>query len=254
MKFFSILEPATRESIEAFAKKRGIFHLLADLHHHPQEDFLVVSAKPPVFVVADGVTLNFMKLIGRGHVYPNPSPAGDVAEIFCKKIIKFSRNKYKTFARNDLIAAFKYANGEVREYNRKLGKSDSAGNRTGYYAATAAFVIVKENKAYWASICDSFIAHFDAKMRLQSMSSGSCDPYAVINGESRMVNYIQTGILRLKSGDRLFVFTDGFEPYIKNVEFQKLFNVWDKETSSLSGKSRCVHNFQNFLPILYNLY
>jgi len=95
MKFFSILEPATRESIEAFAKKRGIFHLLADLHHHPQEDFLVVSAKPPVFVVADGVTLNFMKLIGRGHVYPNPSRQGTSRKFFAKKSSSFQETNTK---------------------------------------------------------------------------------------------------------------------------------------------------------------
>lgn len=72
------------------------------------------------------------------------------------------------------------------------------------------------------------------------MSSGSCDPYAVINGQVRMVDHIETGMCELDSGDRLFIFTDGFEYNFKHQEFLDNFVEWggglEEETAKLSFK------------------
>ena len=62
MKCFSILEQASKEAIQKFAQKRSITQYVGEDYRHPQEDFLLISNEPPVFVVSDGVTLNFMKL------------------------------------------------------------------------------------------------------------------------------------------------------------------------------------------------
>ena len=121
---------------------------------------------------------------------------------------------------------FKESNNKVNEYNQKIGKSDISGNFTEFYAATGAFVIIKNTKAYWASICDSFVAHFDKEMNPKFMSSGLCTPYAVINGEERMAAYLEKGVLNLEKDDRIFVFTDGFEHYVKNSNFLELFKNW----------------------------
>jgi hypothetical protein len=227
MKYFSVLEQPSKEAIRIFAEKRNFINYLPETYQHPQEDFLITSDVPSVFVVSDGVTLNFMKFVESGMNYPNPSPAGDVAKIFCEAVVKYTKEKYEKFSEKDTMGVFKYANNEVRKYNEKIGENDISGNPTGYYSATGSFVIIKDSKAYWASICDSFIAHFDRKMNLKFMTSGLCRPYAVINGEERMVDHIESGILNLEKDDRIFVLTDGFEHYMENSDFLELFKEWD---------------------------
>ena len=229
MKYFSILNLPSKEAIQAFAEKRNLTNYLVEDYQHPQEDFLITSDAPPVFVVSDGVTLNFVKLVENNAKYPNPSPAGDVARIFCEAVVKKSKEKYESFDEEDIVDIFKDANNEVCKYNEKVGKSDISGNPTGYYSATGSFAIIKDNKVFWASICDSFVAHFDREMNLKFMSSGLCTPYAVINGEEQMAGYIESGVLNLDKDDRIFVFTDGFEYYVKNSDFLELFKKWDMD-------------------------
>lgn len=173
--------------------------------------------------------MNFKKIVEDKTKYPNPSPAGEVAKIFCEAVVKGARDKYGEFDSDKIIEVFKEANSEVNKYNRQVGKSEISGNPTGFYAATGSFVVIKNSKAYWASICDSFAAHFDKEMNVKFMSSGLCTPYAVINGEERMAEHLETGVFDLASGDRVFVFTDGFEHYVKNVDFLKIFKNWNDD-------------------------
>lgn len=227
MQHLSIIEQSTREAVKAFIKERNLSKYQSEDYRHPQEDYLLASKSSSVFVVADGVTLNFRKLMDDGVKYPNPSPAGKVAKIFCKAVVESVREKRDKFNKKTLIEIFKEANGEVKKYNKKVGKSDVSGNQTGFYSATGAFAIIEDKRSYWASICDSFVAHFDKKMNKKFMSSGCCSPYAVINGEEKMAKHLEAGVFNLASGDRIFIFTDGFEHYLKNPEFLKIFKHWD---------------------------
>ena len=226
MQYISILEQPTKEAIRAFAEKRNLTEHLLESYQHPQEDYLIASNLPPIFVVSDGVTLNFKRMIESGAKYPTPSPAGAVAEIFCESVLKNVREMYEEFDAEKIIEVFKEANKDVSKYNQQIGKSEISGNPTGFYAATGSFVIIKDSKAYWSSICDSFVAHFDKDMNVKFMSSGLCSPYAVINGEERMAGHLEKGVFELTSGDRIFVFTDGFEHYAKNINFLKIFINW----------------------------
>lgn len=227
MRYFSIIEQPTKEAIAVFAEKRNLTNQPPENYRHPQEDYLITSEPPPIFVVSDGVTLNYRKLVEDKKRYPNPSPAGEVAKIFCESVLKSAQNKYDAFNAEKTEDVFKEANSVVGEYNNKIGKSDISGNITDFYSATGAFVIIKNDKAYWASICDSYVAHFDKEMNIKHMSSGVCTPYAVINGEEEMAEHLERGVFGIKNGDRIFIFTDGFEHYVKNPEFLNLFKNWD---------------------------
>ena len=227
MQHLSILEQPTKEAIRAFAEKGNLTEYLPETYQHPQEDYLIASNSLPIFVVSDGVTLNFKKLVEDNQKYPNPSPAGEVAKIFCEAALKSATEKYNEFDAEKIIDVFKEANAEVKRHNEKIGKSDISGNITGYYAATGSFIIIKNDKAYWGSICDAFVAHFDNNMNVKFMSSGVCSPYAVINGEERMTDHLEKGVFDLERGDCLFVFTDGFEHYAKNADFLKIFKNWN---------------------------
>ncbi len=229
MQYVSILEQVTKEAIREFAEKRNLVEHFSESYIHPQEDFLMTSDTPPIFVVADGVTLNFKKLIEDKAPYPNPSPAGEVAKIFCEAVQKSASNNYQDFDEDKIQSVFWDANDAVAKYNERVGKSDVSGNVTGFYSATGSFVIIKDNKAYWASICDAFFAHFDKDMNLKFMSSGTCIPYAVINGEEKMAEHLERGVIELQKGDRVLVFTDGFEHYVKNSEFLNILKNWSDD-------------------------
>ena len=84
MKVFSILKPA-------FANT------------HAQEDYFIISKKYPIFVVADGVTLNFDKVSD----YPKISGAGEVAKIFCETVILAAEEKYEDFKEENFKEIFK---------------------------------------------------------------------------------------------------------------------------------------------------
>jgi len=226
MQHLSILKQPTKEAIKAFVKKKNLTEHLPENYQHPQEDYLIALDSPPIFVVSDGVTLNFTKLVESNTKYPNPSPAGKIAKIFCEAVARNVRDKYEIFGAEKIKDVFKEANSEVARYNQKTGKSDISGNITGFYAATGSFVVLKENKAYWASICDAFVAHFDKAMNIKFISSGLCTPYAVINGEEKMVEHLESGVFGLEKDDRIFIFTDGFEHYVKNSDFLTLFKDW----------------------------
>lgn len=189
----------------------------------------MVSEDPPVFVVADGVTLDIPKMINDGFDYPRPSPAGAVARIFCESVAYLAKEKYQGFDKKDIDGLFSDANRRVRVHNEKMGENVYCGNPTGFYAATGAFVVIRGQQAYWASICDSYVSHFDKHMRLKSMSSGSCRPYAVINGEERMVNHLEKGTWKLEPGDLIFVYTDGYAYYMEDQAFLEIFADWDKD-------------------------
>jgi hypothetical protein len=236
VKYISIIEQASKEAVKAFAEKRNLAEYFGDSYEHPQEDYLLTQENPPVFVVSDGVTLNFRKLIESGKKYPNPSPAGKVAEIFCEAVIKSVNAKYEGFDRQKLEEVFKEANKEVKKHNDAVGKSDTSGNPTKFYSATGSLLVFKNGEAHWASICDAFVAHFDKEMNLKFFSSGRCSPYAVINGEEKMVDYLEKGVLDLEIEDRVFVLTDGFEHYMKNPDFLKIFKNWDDSLKNKIAK------------------
>jgi hypothetical protein len=232
VKYISIIEQASKEAVKIFAEKRNLAEYFGDSYEHPQEDYLLTQENPPTFVVSDGVTLNFRKLIESGKKYPNPSPAGEVSKIFCESVIKSVSTKYENFDHRQLDEVFKEANKEVKKHNDAVGKSDILGNPTEFYSATGSFIVFKNGKSYWASICDAFVAHFDKEMNLKFFSSGRCSPYAVINGEEKMVDNLEKGVLDLEKDDRVFVLTDGFEHYMRNLYFLEIFKNWDDSIKS----------------------
>lgn len=223
----------------------------------PQEDFLLLSKKYPIFVVADGVTLRAKE----GEKYPNPSGAAKVAEIFCKAAIFEAEKRYDNFKIEDLKEIFKIANKEVADYNESKGITKKVINYydVDFFSATTAFLIIKNKKAYWFSICDSGVIVLN-KSGERILSSPSTSPtegkflpkcwnemsdierskimhafrnilgkngellgYGVADGEEEAVNYLNFGTLNLNSGDSAIIYTDGFEHYLKLDEFNQIF-------------------------------
>lgn len=246
------------------ARKRGNNPEETTNKPHSPEDFFCVSENLPIFVVADGVTL--IQFFIDNKEYPNPSPAGDVARIFCQEALKAAEDRYEFFKELDIKEVFRIGNEAVGEYNRKHGRTKETIDYwdTDFYAATAALVVIKENKAYWGSICDSYVMCFDSggMLRFQSPDrqamaqadlpetkgdlndekaqvqykwrterngvneKGERVGYGVITGEPEALFYLASGNFPMQKGDLVAVLTDGFEEYMRLPEFISIFAKW----------------------------
>lgn len=219
MHHVALTEPMTCEFVDAYMYEHGLPEPLAGfLAHHieqPQEDFLEAASESGTFVVADGVTLDIPALLEHGKRYPHPSPSGAVARAFCRAIAEQGGN-------TDMLDMFRIANSAVEDIATGDGVA-YAHNPTNRYAATAAFITIARNTVHWASICDSYAAHFDASMKLLHHSSGTCAPYAVVNGEERMTEHLEHGSWQAQSGDTIILATDGFIPHLTDTGFLALF-------------------------------
>lgn len=265
MKIFKIIEspPKVFKLGRAILKKFGIGIDNLSKSAHPQEDFLSVSKKYPIFAVADGVTLELDK---HGN-YPQKSGAGEVARIFCREVVKIAEKSYDDFMDSDIKKIFARANSVVDRYNRSLGRFKACLNYwdIDLFAAAAAFAVVKNGLVYWASICDASVVHFkkDGQLSFRSpdcwaitrgeksknwlaMSEedrkktgrcvyrngigrdGSLVGYGVVTGEKSAERYLSTGKFSVNEGDVVMLMSDGFENYLKVKEFVRLFMTWPK--------------------------
>ena len=96
MNYFAITEPPSKKFVRLTLEKMGWgpedFKKFSH-HKHSGEDFLSISKKYPIFAVGDGVTL--IQYLLEKKEYPNPSPAGEVAKIFCDSVIREAECRYK---------------------------------------------------------------------------------------------------------------------------------------------------------------
>jgi hypothetical protein len=268
LKIFKILEPASKEFLEIALKQRNPDLVKLTDYVHFQEDCLLPSEKYPIFAVADGVTLEF----GNDGFYPIPSGASEVAHIFCEKVIEEAERRFGNFSKKDIKVIFDKSNKAVGDYNLKNGRTKKTINFWDFdlFAATAAFAVIKNDKVFWASICDSFVACFDKSGKLKFKSpacwalikkkqprskkamseqekrimvrkvyrngideEGNLIGYGVVTGEKVAAKYLNSGVIELKQGAIITLFTDGFEEYLKLPEFINLFKKWPAD---LEGK------------------
>lgn len=258
-KLLRVVEPAAKTIDDFVENKLGITLDRFETYVHPQEDYLLVSTKYPVFTVADGVTLEF----GDDKTYPVPSPAGDVSRIFCEQVIKEGEKQYKTVTKDSIASIFRTANAAVGDYNKRKERTKETINfwDIDFFSATAAFGMIKENTLYWGSICDSYVLHFNGKGKLIFKSPypalgwnkvkakepqekqkiyrrnyrnkvnerGEPMGYGVVTGEETAEYYLQRGSFPLHKGAIIFFVTDGFEPYLKLKDFITLFKTWPED-------------------------
>ncbi len=270
MKQFSIIEPPSEKFVKLALTRMGREFDEFGSKDHPQEDFIKISDKHPIFVVADGVTL--IQSILDKQEYPNPSPAGDVARIFCEEFIRTAEEKYSSFEESDIRQIFDIANKAVGKYNAEHGRTKETVDfwNNDFYAATAAFVVIKDSRAYWGSICDSYVTHFDKNGSLQFFSpkchelrqaeaakfmgnisdqkakaiytwstnrngineKGERIGYGVVTGEREASEYLSVGSFLIETGDSIALLTDGFEDYLKLPEMATLFVSWPVDIES----------------------
>jgi hypothetical protein len=275
MKIFSALDPISKELLTIAAQKRKKFEQALDpAYIHPQEDFLLKSEKYPIFVVADGVTLE----LDKEGKYPSPSGAGELARIFCTAVIREAERMYDTFEEGDIKTLFELANRDAGAYNASQGRTKSTINYwdIDLFAATTAFMLIKNNKVYWWALCDSGFklldkggkhiftspeawteelkaklaqfAHLDSFAKRTSIrrtfrngvnDTGELMGYGVVTGEDIASKYLHSGVVDFTEGSIAMIYTDGFEEYVTMPEFINLFVDWKENLQEeLQGLSQ----------------
>jgi hypothetical protein len=269
---FERKHPSLMRLLEPLAKALDHF-VEHKLHHnldrletlvHPQEDHFALSTHFPIFAVADGVTLE----LSPDGTYPNPSPAGYAAELFCAAAIREAEARYEHFTEADLLEVFRAGNRAVGAYNKSQNRTRETSNwwDRDLFAATVAFAILKDNTLYFASLCDAYVAIHQADMTL-AFRSPECWPndrrcfppdwesqqadqrtreirrhyrngveedgrlcgYGVATGEASAERYLNTGMQTVAPGDRVFLYSDGFEQYFELPAFSDLFARWPED-------------------------
>jgi serine/threonine protein phosphatase PrpC len=260
MKTYSNYSQMSKERFNAWTKRYDT--VSPEYENHPREDYHLCSSKYPIFIVADGVTL---KRNTEG-LYPTPSGAYELAKLFCHTIIENAENMYEQFSEEKLNELFKIGNEVAKKFNESLGRNKESIDYREFdlFAATTAFVIIKESRVYWWSLGDSGITAFDEnksnifqspeawpdekekisatgntpltdtefnklKKRLfrnALTEEGERFGYGVITGEDSACVYLNTGSFTLKKGFLILIYTDGYENYIPLSEFVKTFNNW----------------------------
>ena len=217
----------------------------------PQEDSYFHSRDKNIFVVADGVTHDPTD----PTLYPMPSDAYEVAKIICEQVVKDLENK--PYTQESLREAYKKANEKVAEYNATSAlykNRESNGFTIG--SATTATIWIENYKLLYGVLDDCFISVFSddlvdhpmlksyveiaAKYLDSKFDWGKIETrrhwredirnhkvfiegkeygYGVIDGREGYDQFLQVGEVKLKKGDLVCVYTDGFIKLMQNQEF-----------------------------------
>jgi hypothetical protein len=254
-------------SKEYFANWTKRYEKVAPVYeHHPREDYHLISNKYPIYVVADGVTL---KRDTQGN-YPVPSGAFELAKKFCGAVIEEAEKRYSGFTVQDLKEVFNAGNKVAREFNESQGRTKDTVDYREFdlFAVTTAFVLIKDMKMYWWSLGDSGITICDKKgehvfqspeawpteveqiaatgnAELTDTENGDRGGYGVVTGENAASVYLNDGSMEFKENSTVFIYTDGYEDYIRIPEFISRFLVWDSDLESQVRKSEIEKNTEN---------
>jgi len=218
----------------------------------PQEDYQKMRVN--TFCVADGITRDPLKIIDfTGHTkeellasYPNPSSASKAAHLACDAFIANADKGAKQ--------AMVLANQEIANLNEGL-EVDYLTND--YAGCTAVGGTIDKGLLKWASIGDCFVTvsrsgkevftspngiikwakyerehpgdwatpQYRAKVRSQfrnnpdQVVNGVCVSYGALTGENKAEFFIESGQQKLKIGDIILAYSDGFSELVNHPNF-----------------------------------
>lgn len=226
----------------------------------PNEDYFLISKKYPIFAVADGVT----RYIEAGEKYPKISGARLAAEEFCQATLKCLGENFEKPAPIILKKVFSFANKKIFNLNEKYGinkKIDYLGND--YFSTCGLAVFIKENILHYGYIGNCEIRVYNENDFLKFYSINEVEileewrdnkyfkskreyhlvwrkflrnkpevpylTYGVLTGERESLNYCHFGKIKLKKGDLILLYSDGFLHWIEMFEFREIFRKGDNE-------------------------
>lgn len=219
-------------------------------------------------IVADGITRDPVGVLDLStctfkeilEKYPRPSGAYLASKKICDTF---------SLANGTLKERLKICNDKVKELNEKYIKEcDYLQND--FYGAVASCIKVTDNTLEYAYICDCGVIVYDKfgnikfqteddkllysdpyinkigipwnlpearvivrrdyRNNLSNTVNGKCVSYGALTGENDALAFIKVGKIKLKEGDLIALYTDGFTNFLHDKEFIKLLCNFNKET------------------------
>lgn len=199
-------------------------------HDKPNEDYIIADDKNHIYILLDGVSVDRLN-----NQYPTPSPALEASKIFAETVYDFLiKNDYKNVL--DLIKrSIILANIKLEEFNTI--------NRFPFPAGTVGFVsVINNNTFYYSYIGDCFgrvisngnITCFSeeqtylVRINKNNLTTNEirfdiCNNidhkygYGVYNGDKGALNFVRYGSFTIDDDSLIILSTDGFEPYLNNI-------------------------------------
>lgn len=180
-----------------------------------EEDVYLLDDHLKIIAVADGVTLP-------DYTQLNP-PFGPkiIADIFCQEAVKFIKNNFTALSETILQQAYTTANQAACRYNQSLNQS---------YEAVAALIVIEKKKIYGSRLTDCGFALlrrneiiFKTPEFWSWQKTMHKEGYGVIGRVTDPKDQVDLYTLPYNTGDRLMVFSDGFENHFSEQRFIDLF-------------------------------
>lgn len=235
-------------SVEVATKKNSKIFSKAN------EDRTFVDLERGIFIILDGVTRDQIN-----GVYPDPSPAVDVSELFIKKSYQFIVENLTQNKEWQLIIkeAFAEGNSAIKQYNY-LYEGDFLPGTVGI------IVVVRDNKLFYGYIgdcigvllnehekfefteCQTKLVHehvkeFSADQIRNQICNNILHPYSygVLDGRDGALDFVITGELDLGKYKEIILLTDGAEGVIRQFSSKELFmlNVTELLNNAICDKS-----------------
>lgn len=224
----------------------------------PQEDSLCVDESAGIFAVADGVGLwEGIEYVGN---YPRISGSAKLSKVFAETFVKYIARHPDA----SISEGFRAGNAAAKKINTGRSKYTVFREHKGLFAATAAMAVVRKNILHWSHICDAGVAIIDSKgslkLRKESCNhsfswpkdssnydestrtlfartivrngvsrAGRPQGYGVITGEPEAEFFLESGKYKLRKGDVVVVYSDGFSPYLSFAPFRKILLAADSD-------------------------
>ena len=229
----------------------------------PNEDFYLISEKFPIFVVADGVTRGHFPT----GEYAFPAGAKSAVQIFCYSVLEFLENNWGKKKPKVLIKeAFDFANQKIRTLNfiEEIDKRLNYFEYDWFCCVGVAGFIVK-NLLYFGYVGDCGVAILDRKNKLKFQTKDMVAPavkraerllknweslsqrertiilrrdfrnrkdgkgFGAFTGEEGVKKYYRIGKKKIKAGDLIVFYSDGFLNYFQFPEFIEILRKGEKK-------------------------
>lgn len=244
----------------------------------PNEDFFLILKKPPIFVLADGVTQSRFE----DGTYAYPAGARAAAEIFCQGVVGYLEENFKP--ENKIIEeAFNFANERIWKLNENEGMTEKLDYVVyDYFDTVAVAGFLAKDILYYGYVGDCGLAIFDKNNNLKFQTRDMVEPakekarviyknwdgmdknerikifhrdfrnnpsgqgYGSFSGEPGVKKYYKIDSLILDSGDLVIFYSDGFVEYLKFSEFIKILRREDKKALDEFTFKMAKENYQKF--------
>lgn len=204
----------------------------------PNEDYLICDDERYIYLLVDGVSRDKI-----GGVYPNPSPARVVSEIFANSVYGY----LKSYSGHEsILEAVRRGNYEIAKYNAKTKwENDFLPGTVGIVAVIEDKVLyycyigdcyglkVKENgeKFFFTQCQTKLIAKYGKQFTAYEIRNKICNnkshpySYGVLNGNENAMDFIVSGMIEIEGDEKIIICSDGFDDLLKDYSASDLYKM-----------------------------